>query len=61
MAGIVTKKMGGGNLVIGGNRVEYFQRPIPPVRDTLNRPLKNGEIDTRKWIDEVNEGKWPPK
>jgi hypothetical protein len=33
----------------------YFSRPIPPVRDTSGRPLKDGKIDTARWIKEVNE------
>lgn len=37
---------------------DYFARPIPPVRDTMNRPLKDGEVDIAKWVDEVNKGTW---
>jgi len=37
-----------------------FDNPIPPVRDSMDRPLRpDGFIDTKKWIEEVNEGKWP--
>ena len=38
-----------------------FDKPIPPVRDTLNRPLKDGQIDIARWVDEVNKGIWKPK
>lgn len=33
----------------------YFSRPIPPVRNTAGAPLKDGKIDTARWIKEINE------
>lgn len=37
---------------------DYFARPIPPVRDSANRPLiPDGDerIDTARWIKEIND------
>ena len=42
----------------GKGNADYFKKEIPPVRDTWNRPIKNGRVDTERWIKEVNEGKW---
>ena len=34
----------------------YFQSPPPPMRDSAGRPMKNyDEIDTARWIQEVNQ------
>jgi hypothetical protein len=40
----------------------YFRQTPPPMRDSLGRPMRNAdEIDTAKWIEEVNNGEWKPK
>jgi hypothetical protein len=61
----------GTGVVRDGERSGGLPRPffsdgkLPPMRDGDNRPLRwNGsdwEIDTARWIEEVNEGKWKPK
>jgi hypothetical protein len=40
-----------------------WDRPEPTVRDNAGRPLRSDRtsIDTKKWVQEVNEGTWPPK
>lgn len=43
----------------GKGNADYFARELPPVRDVLNRPLKeDGTIDNKRLIEEVNSGKW---
>ena len=34
----------------------YFAKDPPPMRDQAGRPMKNyDEVDTARWIQEVNE------
>ena len=34
----------------------YFSKEPPPMRDQAGRPMKNyDEVDTARWIQEVNE------
>ena len=34
----------------------YFAKEPPPMRDQAGRPMKNyDEVDTARWIQEVNE------
>jgi hypothetical protein len=41
--------------VVKGN-AGYFKQAPPPMRDRLGRPMKNyDEVDTARWIKEVNE------
>jgi len=35
-----------------------FSKPIPPVRDSEGRPLKNGTVDWELWEEEIRTGKW---
>ena len=35
---------------------DYFSKTPPPMRDSAGRPMKNyDEVDTARWIQEVNE------
>lgn len=35
---------------------DYFSKIPPPMRDSAGRPMKNyDEVDTARWIQEVNE------
>lgn len=35
---------------------DYFKRPAPPVRDgATGHPIKNGEIDWKRVIEEANK------
>jgi hypothetical protein len=41
--------------VVKGN-AGYFKKAPPPMRDRYGRPMKNyDEVDTARWIKEVNE------
>lgn len=41
--------------VVKGN-ASYFSKVPPPMRDRFGRPMKNyDEVDTARWIEEVNE------
>ena len=36
---------------------DYFSKPLPPVRDgQTGHPIKNGEVDWKRVIEEANHG-----
>lgn len=53
-----------GSFRIIGARGGLFTRVVSVIRDSLHRPLrwndkiKDYEIDTARWIQEVNDGQW---